>query len=73
MVLHDALASLKRQNDEYYQLNDINAMFKSVTEVRYGEKVNIPNTELSIMAYASGRIIGGSIWKIQREPVIFFL
>jgi len=53
-----------------FNLDDVDKVFEAFHQLKYSEKLTIKLTteeDLVIIPYAAGHLIGGSIWKIQKE------
>ena len=63
MVLYDAY--LNSTDDIPFDLDDIDAAFRGMVQLRYRQETVVCKDRVTVTPYPSGRVVGGSIWKIH--------
>jgi cleavage and polyadenylation specificity factor subunit 2 len=63
MVLYDAY--LNSTDDIPFDLDDIDAAFRGMLQLRYRQETVVCQDRVTVTPYPSGRVVGGSIWKIH--------
>ena len=70
ITMYDAYqAMIKTSTLEWYNLDDIDAVFEKFKQLKYSEKLTLTSKGegIVITPHNAGHIIGGSIWRISKE------
>ena len=70
MFMYDMyLSRVKCEDFELFNLDDIDAAFESIIQVKYSQTISLKGKGqgLQITALPGGHMIGGTIWKILKE------
>lgn len=67
MVAYDAYLNAYQSSASVtpFDLDDVDAAFREMTQVRYRQEVSLCEDRVHVTPYPAGRLVGGAIWKIH--------
>jgi cleavage and polyadenylation specificity factor subunit 2 len=77
IALYEAfLAKTKRDGEfDLFSLDDVDAVFENFKQLKYSEKLTLTSSGegIVITPHVAGHLIGGSIWRIAKETVLYYI